>query len=154
MWTEFAPNITLQSRSIGLGSYGFDSHYVSRIIHRTGNASLDAVVREGRVDVSEEQSGGGGSGLGYGCIAINNENEIPVGLNAASQQQQICVAGVDGNYKDDGTCGGECEELSEHQWLVGTCAVLGWLTKGCLFALLHVRPIILHVILDRRPCNA
>jgi hypothetical protein len=50
VWTEHPPHESKRARSIGLGSYTFDCHTVSRIIHRTGVATNDYVVVEGRVN--------------------------------------------------------------------------------------------------------
>lgn len=50
VWTEHPPPEAQRIRSIGLGSYTFDCHTVSRIIHRTGNPLSDYVVVEGRVN--------------------------------------------------------------------------------------------------------
>eukprot|EP00947_MAST-08B_sp_MAST-8B-sp1_P003164 g3164.t1 len=55
VWTEHTLDHEERSRTVGLGSYGFDSHYVSRVIHRTGDPRQDYVVKEGRVDVDREQ---------------------------------------------------------------------------------------------------
>ena len=44
----------MKNRTVGLGSYNFDSHFVSRIIRRTGEPGNDYVVKEGRVKVQQE----------------------------------------------------------------------------------------------------
>ena len=56
VWTAYKVPLDKAERSVGLGSYSFDSHYVSRLIHRTGTAAGDYVVKEGRVDSHSEQS--------------------------------------------------------------------------------------------------
>jgi len=55
VWTEHRAPQSLIERSIGLGSYSFDCHVVSRIIQRSGNIKQHHVVQEGRVDVHAEQ---------------------------------------------------------------------------------------------------
>lgn len=50
VWTEVTPNATMRNRSIGLGSYTFDVHYVSRVILRGTDPTKDTVVHEGRVN--------------------------------------------------------------------------------------------------------
>jgi hypothetical protein len=57
VWTEHRPAAALRARAVGLGSYQFDSHYVSRVIARTGTVGKDSVMKEGRVSVSEQQGG-------------------------------------------------------------------------------------------------
>ena len=91
-----------------------DSHYVSRAIERTGNATTDSVAKEGRVKVNEQQTAGGspptpgGAGLGYGCAEF--------GAGASR-----CVAGMTGGAVakngSDATCGGTCSPLFPFEWL-------------------------------------
>ena len=54
VWTEHRAPEAQRARSVGLGSYTFDCHTVSRIIHRTGSAHSDYVVVEGRVNDGAE----------------------------------------------------------------------------------------------------
>jgi lysophospholipase L1-like esterase len=116
VWSEWLPDATRRNRSVGLGSYNFDSHFVSRAIQRTGNAGTDSVVKEGRVKVNEQQTAGGSSptpsgvaGLSYGCAEF--------GAGTSSR----CVAGMPGGAVvkngSDATCGGMCSPLAPFEWL-------------------------------------
>jgi len=51
VWTEHALDANKSSRSVGLGSYNFDCHFVSRLVDPT----TSLVVKEGRVKVKQEQ---------------------------------------------------------------------------------------------------
>jgi hypothetical protein len=114
VWSEWLPDRIHRNRSVGLGSYNFDSHFVSRVIQRTGNATTDNVVKEGRVKVNEQQKTGGsppspsGKGLDYGCA------EFGSGLSR-------CVAGMAGHVVakngSDATCDGACSPLAPFEWL-------------------------------------
>ena len=55
VWSEHRPDASKLARSVGVGSYSFDSHYVSRLVQRTGEAAQDRVVKEGRVDLHKQQ---------------------------------------------------------------------------------------------------
>ncbi len=57
VWTENPINDTMRSRSVGLGSYLFDCHTVSRVIHREGGPTEHYVVEEGRVNVGRNPKG-------------------------------------------------------------------------------------------------
>ena len=76
VWSEHRPNASLLDRSVGLGSYAFDSHYVSRVVHRTGDAAKDYVVKEGRVDLHKEQQPLDGR-LGSGGVLMYQPFEMP-----------------------------------------------------------------------------
>ena len=122
VWTQHKPNVSKVHRTIGLGSYNFDSHYVSRIIQRTGDASKDTIVKEGRIKVQMQMPAGDApspspspppppsSGLGFGCAAFG-----------AHQGVVRCVAGMPtgstaGNGSD-ASCRGACPALAAHEWL-------------------------------------
>jgi hypothetical protein len=117
VWTQHKPNASKLNRAVGLGSYNFDSHYVSRIIQRTGDARKDTVVREGRVKVEAQMPAGDAPpppapSFGYGCAAF--------GANPATSITR-CVAGmpagsVVGNGSD-AACGGACAALASYEWL-------------------------------------
>jgi hypothetical protein len=99
VWTQFRPSDELLNRSIGLGSYSFDSHTVSRIVDRSNaDPSKHSIVKEGRVDVHAEQEN---KTVGqYTCIA------------------QRCVLMQDGEGStDDAACDGACDSLAQHEWL-------------------------------------
>jgi len=51
VWTEHEPPALLKSRSVGLGSYSFDSHFVSRYCDPISHL----VMKEGRVDIHQQQ---------------------------------------------------------------------------------------------------
>jgi hypothetical protein len=90
VWTEHEVDGTHLRRSVGVGSYGFDSHFVSRVVERMGDAAKDTVVKEGRVDVHEPQPAPGGS---YACVA------------------ERCVQRQGGGGGADPRCGGACAPL-------------------------------------------
>ena len=50
VWTEYRPSRALSARTVGLGSYIFDCHYVSRYV----DAATGQVVKEGRVKVDHQ----------------------------------------------------------------------------------------------------
>ena len=114
VWTEHLPNASKVNRTIGLGSYNFDSHYVSRIISRTGNASTDSIMKEGRVKVAKQMPAGDDphpspGALNFGCVTFG------------TSKHSRCVAGmpagsIAGNGSD-ATCGGKCTALGPHEWL-------------------------------------
>ena len=99
----------MRNRSVGLGSYNFDSHYVARLIGRTGNASADTVVKEGRVKVTTQQTQGPSptGSLGYGCVSFGGNARCVAGLGAGA---------VVGNGSD-AACSGKCSALAPNEWL-------------------------------------
>lgn len=50
VWTEWEPPAAIALRTVGLGSYTFDCHWVSRVVHTTASPTTDYVVAEGRVN--------------------------------------------------------------------------------------------------------
>lgn len=105
VWTEHRPAPALIARSVGLGSYSFDCHFVSRVVHREGEAAEHRVVKEGRVDVHHEQvpspspSPSPSPGPQYACVG------------------QRCVEVPTGGSSGDAACDGQCSPLSEREWL-------------------------------------
>ena len=113
VWTEFEANATLRGRSVGLGSYNFDSHYVARRVGHAsaggGDPAKDTVVKEGRIKVQEEQTPAPAptpAADAYGCVA-----ERCVLLEAAG--------GGGGGHLPAG-CGGACAPLAAAEWLAVT----------------------------------
>ena len=57
VWTENPPTTRCAPDQVGLGSYLFDCHTVSRVIHREGGPTEHYVVEEGRVNVGRNPKG-------------------------------------------------------------------------------------------------